>query len=147
MASRPRILALLSDGYGARGGIARYNQDLFDALGAIGADILILPRHGDATGFVLPKNVIQMPAVYGRAQYVMGCILALLRHRPFDVVFCGHIYMASMAWAVAKLLKARLWMQAHGTDVADAAEKGGVTRRAVEGADLVTVVRDRKSVV
>jgi phosphatidylinositol alpha-1,6-mannosyltransferase len=140
MASRPRILALLSDGYGARGGIARYNQDLLDVLGASGADILVLPRHGDASGLVLPKNVIQMPAVYGRAQYLMACILALLRHRPFDVVFCGHIYMASMAWAFAKLLKARLWMQAHGTEVAAAAANGGSTRRTIEAADLVTVV-------
>lgn len=140
MASRPRILALLSDGYGARGGIARYNQDLFDALGATGADIVILPRHGDAAGVSLPKNVVQASAIFGRAKYVLGCFVALRRHRSFDVVFCGHLYMASMAWLVAKLLNARLWMQAHGTDVTDAAEKGGATRRAVEGADLVTVV-------
>jgi phosphatidylinositol alpha-1,6-mannosyltransferase len=140
MAPRPRILALLSDGYGARGGIARYNQDLFDALAATGADILILPRHGDARGSMLPSNVIQMPAVYGRARYLVGCVLALLRHQPFDVVFCGHIYMASMAWAFARLLKARLWMQAHGTEVAEAAALGGLTRRMVEAADLVTVV-------
>ena len=38
-----RILALVGDAYGARGGIARYNRDLFGALAATGAEILVLP--------------------------------------------------------------------------------------------------------
>ncbi len=44
------ILALVGDCYGARGGIARYNQDLFEALAEGSTEILILPRLGDASG-------------------------------------------------------------------------------------------------
>ncbi len=51
-----RILALVGDAYGARGGIARYNRDLFGALAATGAEILVLPRLGTVSGEVLPRR-------------------------------------------------------------------------------------------
>ena len=41
-----RMLALVSDCYGMGGGIARYNQDLFEGLAEEGAEIVVLPRHG-----------------------------------------------------------------------------------------------------
>ena len=52
-----RILALVGDCYGAQGGIARYNQDLFEALAHDGAEIVILPRLGDASGLSLPRRI------------------------------------------------------------------------------------------
>ena len=61
-----RILALVGDGYGTQGGIARYNSDLFAALAAAGAEVLVLPRLGDAAGLVLPAGVRQRPAIFGR---------------------------------------------------------------------------------
>ena len=42
-----RMLALVSDCYGMGGGIARYNQDLFEGLAEGGAEIVVLPRDGD----------------------------------------------------------------------------------------------------
>ena len=45
-----RVLALVGDCYGAQGGIARYNQDLFEALAESGAEIVIVPRLGEAAG-------------------------------------------------------------------------------------------------
>jgi phosphatidylinositol alpha-1,6-mannosyltransferase len=66
-----RILALVGDCYGAPGGIARYNQDLFEALAGGGADILILPRLGDAAGMTLPAGIRQWPAVFGRLAFLL----------------------------------------------------------------------------
>ena len=71
-----RILALVGDCYGARGGIARYNQDLFDALADGSTDILILPRHGDASGQVLPLGVRQNPPIFGRLKFSLAAIVA-----------------------------------------------------------------------
>jgi phosphatidylinositol alpha-1,6-mannosyltransferase len=138
MSRRPRILAVVTDGYGARGGIARYNQDLFDSLAGDGVQVVILPR-ADGTGrFDLPQGVRQAPAAFGRVRYVVSAFAAAWHGRPFDAVFCGHLYMAVLAWLLARLLGSRLWLQAHGTDAFES--PGRLTRRVVEAADLVTVV-------
>ena len=138
MKGNNRLLALLTDGYGTRGGIARYNQDLFGALAEGGAYALILPRLGNTSGLTLPSGLEQAPSIFSRFHYFLRTLWAGWRHRPFDVVFCGHIYMATLGWMVARMLGARFWLQAHGTEVDDA--PGRLTRRAVEAADLVTVV-------
>src|SRR6267143_305652 len=64
-----RILALVGDCYGARGGIARYNQDLFESLAAGGAELLVLPRLGDVAGLALPAGIRQWPPIFNRPLY------------------------------------------------------------------------------
>ena len=112
-----RILALVGDAYGARGGIARYNRDLFGALAATGAKIVVVPRLGNATGLPLPEGVRQRPAIYGRLGYVLASLWIAWRFRPVDVVFCGHVYMAPLAALLARWTGARYWLQAHGAEI------------------------------
>lgn len=131
-------MALLTDGYGMQGGIARYNQDLFDSLAEGGARAVILPRLGNAADVALPSGIEQAPPTFGRIRYFLRSLLVAWRQGPFDVVFCGHVYMATLGWMIARMLGARLWLQVHGIEVRDA--PGRVTRHAVEAADLVTVV-------
>ncbi len=133
-----RILALVGDCYGARGGIARYNQDLFEALAEGRTEILILPRHGDAGGKGLPPGMRQNPAIFGRLRYSLAAIVAAWRFRPFDTVFCGHVFMAPLGFLLARMFGARYWVQAHGTDVWK--DRRGLVRRLIEYADLVTTV-------
>lgn len=133
-----RILALVGDCYGARGGIARYNQDLFEALADGHTEILILPRHGDAGGKELPHGVRQDPAIFGRLKYSLAAIVAAWRFRPLDTVFCGHVFMAPLGFLLARLFGARYWVQAHGTDVWK--DRRGIVGRLIGYADLVTTV-------
>ncbi len=133
-----RILALVSDGYGSSGGIARYNQDLFEALAGGSNEILILPRSGDVAGRELPAGIRQEPSVFGRLRFSLRSLVAGWRNGPFDVVFCGHVFMAPMAGRIARFLGARLWLQGHGIDVWTA--RRPAVRRAIEAADLVTTV-------
>ncbi len=133
-----RILALVGDAFGARGGIARYNRDLFTALASAGAEILVLPRLGDASGIALPAGVRQRPAIFGKLRFSLASLWTAWRFRPVDVVFCGHVFMAPLAVLLARLLGARYWMQAHGTDIWN--DRGDVVRRAIEAADQVTTV-------
>lgn len=133
-----RILALVGDCYGARGGIARYNQDLFEALAAGGAELLVVPRLGDATGLSLPPGVRQWPPTFNRPLYSLISLWVAWRHRPIDVVFCGHVFMAPLAWALARLFTARYWLQTHGIDIWT--PMSGLKRTAIESADLVTAV-------
>ena len=133
-----RILALVGDCYGAQGGIARYNQDLFEALAHDGAEIVILPRLGDAAGLSLPRRIRQNPPIFGPLRFSVASLAAAWRHRPVNVVFCGHVFMAPLAWLLARLFGARYWLQAHGIDILPLGR--GRMRRAVEAADLVTTV-------
>jgi phosphatidylinositol alpha-1,6-mannosyltransferase len=133
-----RILALVGDCYGARGGIARYNQDLFESLAVGGAELLVLPRLGDAAGLALPMGIRQWPPIFNRPLYSLVSLWAAWRHRPIDVVFCGHVFMAPLAWALARLFTARYWLQTHGIDIWT--PRSGFKRSAVEAADLVTAV-------
>ncbi len=133
-----RILALVGDAYGARGGIARYNRDLFEALARAGAEILVLPRLGDATGLLLPAGISQRPASFSRLKFSLMSLWVAWRCRPVDVVFCGHVLMAPLALILARLLGARYWLQAHGIDIWN--DRRDVVRRAIESADQVTTV-------
>jgi phosphatidylinositol alpha-1,6-mannosyltransferase len=133
-----RILALVTDCFGAGGGIARYNQDLVEALAAKDMSIVILPRHGHAGDHVLPAGVVQLPPVAGRIAYSLAALRIILTRRPIDIVFCGHPFMAPMAWLVARLAGARYWLQAHGTDVWSG--RRAIVRWSIERADMVTVV-------
>jgi phosphatidylinositol alpha-1,6-mannosyltransferase len=133
-----RILALVGDAFGARGGIARYNRDLFTALASAGAEILVLPRLGDAASTALPAGVRQRPAIFGKLRFSLASLWAAWRFRPVDVVFCGHVFMAPLAVLLARLLGARYWLQAHGTDIWN--DRRSSVRRAIEAADQVTTV-------
>jgi phosphatidyl-myo-inositol dimannoside synthase len=133
-----RILALVGDCYGQSGGIARYNQDLFEALADGGAEIAIQPRLGDTRGLALPAGISQFRPVFGRLGFAAVSLWHAWRRRPVDVVFCGHIYMAPIAWLVARLAGARCWMQVHGTEVWSG--RRNIVRRAIEAADMVTAV-------
>jgi phosphatidylinositol alpha-1,6-mannosyltransferase len=133
-----RILALVGDCYGGRGGIARYNQDLFEALVRAGAELLVLPRLGDPAAASPPAGIRQRRPIFGRLVYSVASLWAAWRYRPVDVVFCGHVFMAPLAWMLARLFGARYWLQIHGVDIWT--PQNGLKRAAVEAADLVTAV-------
>ena len=133
-----RILALVGDCYAQPGGIARYNQDLFEALAVGGAEIIIQPRLGDARGLALPAGINQFRPVFGRLGFAAVSLWRAWRQRPVDVVFCGHVFMAPIAWLVARLAGAHCWMQVHGTEVWGG--RRNIVRRAIEAADMVTAV-------
>ena len=134
-----KILALVSDSFGAGGGIAQYNRDLFGALAATPAvtSIDVLPRHAPEVAGALPGKVRQMGAPAGRAAYVPAAFAQARRLRP-GVVFCGHLNLVPLAAAVASRAKARLVVQLHGVEAWE--RPPALHRRAVEKADLVLCV-------
>lgn len=133
-----RVLALVTDAYGGRGGIAQYNRDLFGALAqAEGVEIEILPRDIRETPRNLPAGVRQLAPRGGRAAYVATALRRVLALRP-AVIFCGHINLAAPAAALARLTSARLVIQLHGIDAWE--RPSAAKRRAVEQADLVLCV-------
>jgi phosphatidylinositol alpha-1,6-mannosyltransferase len=138
------ILALVTEAFGGRGGIAQYNRDLIQALlpRAGGAPVEILPRLApDAAA--LPAGARQQRPVMSRWRYALRAFWTGLRRRP-GVVLCGHLYMAPLARLVARLTGAPLVVQLHGVEIWNAPSAGH--RRALEAAALVLCVsRDTRS--
>jgi len=108
------VLALVTDAFGGHGGIAQYNRDFLVALDSAGLRVVTLPRH--APSAELPPNGIeQRPAKFGRLSYSWSVFVELLRLKP-DIIFCGHVYMASLGWIAAIFSGASLVVQTHGVD-------------------------------
>jgi phosphatidyl-myo-inositol dimannoside synthase len=133
-----RCLALVTDAFGGRGGIAQYNRDFLTALASppLAAGVEVLPRHAPDVP-ELPPGVVQAAARRGRLRYSAAAVLAACRGRP-GIVFCGHLHMAPLAAAVARLAGARLIVQTHGVEVWPVPP--WPRRVAVEAADLVLCV-------
>jgi phosphatidylinositol alpha-1,6-mannosyltransferase len=138
MKSAANMLALVTDAYGGRGGIAQYNRDFLGSLAEAGtlSSITVLPRH--APDLVQPPHGIrQLLACKGRIAYsTIALRTALLQ--PVDVVFCGHLFMAPLAAWIARLKHAKLVVQTHGIEAWSRPSKW--QRAAVEHADLVLSV-------
>ena len=135
-----RVLALVTDAFGGHGGIAQYNRDFLSALAACEEvrEVIVLPRAAPNVPGMLPSHLRQLDPVQGRFAYSFAALRRARTEGPIDVVFCGHLYMATLAAVLAKLLRARLWVQVHGTDAWQ--ELSSLRRRSVETAALVTSV-------
>lgn len=131
-----RLLALVTDGFGASGSIARYNLDLMTALAQSPrvSKIDLLPRFGAAAAAV-PAKVRQLAPHPGRAVWSARALALAAEHR-FDAVFCGYLDAAPLAAAIAGLRRVPLWVQAHGIE--SERRPGAVRRRALAAAVLVT---------
>jgi phosphatidylinositol alpha-1,6-mannosyltransferase len=133
-----RLLALLTDGFGAGGGIARYNRDLITALSqsAWMSEIAIVPRFAVATS-ATPAKVHQFAPSTGRTSWIARA-LALAAIQRFDAVFCGHLNAIPLAAAIARVLRVPLWVQVHGIEAWQ--PRGALHRRGLATAALITSV-------
>jgi len=132
------FLALVTDAFGGYGGIAQYNRDFLNALAESGAafSITVLPRHARQR-ITPPAPIKQKPARPGRFTYSAIALVTAFCER-IDVVFCGHLYMAPLAWLIARLKGARLVVQMHGIEAWP--RPPHLQRIAAEAADLVLCV-------
>ena len=130
-------LALVTDGFGGTGGIAQYNRDFLAALAAAPciSALAVRPRN-PGSRVRLPARVTEASSS-GRLRYAIGAVIASLARHP-DLVFCGHLHLAPLAAAIARIAGARLIVQTHGIEVRTPPSRA--RRRAVEAADLVLSV-------
>jgi len=134
----PSLLALVGDAFGGRGGIAQYNRDFLGGLAKVGAvsSITVVPRLAPDPPS-LPEMIEQMPARPGRSAYALAALRTALS-RPFDLVFCGHLFMTPLAAQISRLKRAKFIVQTHGIEAWP--QPSRLQRTAVEAADLVLCV-------
>ena len=131
-----RMLAMVTDGFGGRGGIARYNCDFLSALAGAGWQITVVPRYAPDPE-TPPCGVTQTPSHAGRPGYAVRVCFEALRARP-QVVFCGHLFMAPLGLLVARLARARFVIQTHGIEAWQS--PGALVRAACADAHLILSV-------
>src|SRR5262249_60837002 len=94
-----RVLALVTDAFGGSGGISQYNRDFLSALARCDrvGDVIVLPRAAARLPDRMPSGVRQLRPVKGRFAYSFAALEKARAHRPFDVVFFGHLFMVPLA--------------------------------------------------
>jgi phosphatidylinositol alpha-1,6-mannosyltransferase len=137
MSNSLKVLALVTDAFGGRGGIAQYNRDFLSTLAAsTRSSITVLPRLAPDPP-TTPELIDQMRAQKARLPYSIKALLMAL-FRPLDVVFCGHLFMAPLAALIARLKGAKLIVQTHGIEAWPRPSRP--RRAALEKANLVLCV-------
>jgi phosphatidyl-myo-inositol dimannoside synthase len=133
-----RWLALVTDAFGGRGGIAQYNRDFLSAVAECRtvSSIVVMTRHAPDRVFT-PGRIRQAPPRPCKYTYTVMALRTALCRRV-NVVFCGHLYMASVAALIARLKGAKLVIQMHGIEAWPCPSR--LQRAAVEAADLVLCV-------
>src|SRR5947208_10313669 len=114
-----KLLVLLTDAFGGRGGIAKFNRDLLNALCAYPktTEVTALPRTITEDPGVLPDRLIYLTqASRGKAAYVYHLGQLLARRKTFDAILCGHLHLLPLAALAASRYQAPLTLIVHGIE-------------------------------
>lgn len=112
-----KLLALVTDAFGARGGIAKFNRDLLEALcrDSTVEEVVALPRNIVDPISSLPSKLTFEPAsARGKGAYVVAALGALTR--GMDGVICGHLNLLPLAAMVATAAGVPLLLVVHGVE-------------------------------
>jgi phosphatidylinositol alpha-1,6-mannosyltransferase len=139
--SRLRVLALVTEAFGGRGGIAQYNRDFLAALARCDRvrDVAVLPRFSATSLSALPRGIRQLPSLESKFGYSLSALWTAITQQPIDFVFCGHLMMGPLAAGISRILNVPLWLQVHGAEVFWH-DPSRLERRSVESALIVTAV-------
>ena len=113
-----RALALVSDAFGGKGGIAKFNRDLLASIAAMPAcaEVVCLPRAVDATAEGVPDRVRFVAAAAGGKPRFLMMLVRALADGPYDLMIIGHINLAAIGVRVARRLKIPSQLIVHGID-------------------------------
>jgi len=114
-----RVLALVPDAFGGRGGIALYNRHFLSALGNLPrcARIVAIPRNiVDSPGPVPERIDFRISGSGGKWNYVTAVLRSLFERAGYDVVVCAHLNLLPLAFACARLKRAKLLLLVYGVE-------------------------------
>jgi phosphatidyl-myo-inositol dimannoside synthase len=114
-----RILVLLHEAFGGRGGIAKFNRDLLTALCAHPEirEVVAIPRLvTEALGPLPEKLRYPTGGVSGKASWFLRVGAAVVLRPRFDLVLCGHMNLLPAAFAARPLPNVPLGLIVHGIE-------------------------------
>jgi phosphatidyl-myo-inositol dimannoside synthase len=138
-----KILALLTDAYGERGGIAKFNRDMLASTVSMdeveSVDVLvrgIVEDHSE-----IPDKINFHPESAGSLARYASSVARLGVRGGWDAVICGHINLVPFARAVALRSGAPILLILHGVDAWEPTGRRSVDRL-VRGVDAFVAVSD-----
>lgn len=127
-----RILLLIHEAVGGRGGIARFNADFLGALvlARPQARIVVAPRYGTHEAAALPESIRivgQRPA--GKLAFAARTLQALAALPNPDLIIAGHLHLLPYAALARMFTRAKLGTIVHGIDAWEPTGRPLVDRR------------------
>lgn len=138
-----RLLVLLTDAYGAGGGIAKFNRDMLSSLAAHSGvkRITALPRlAGEPTGSVPLGVDYRTEGAGGKVGYAVAVVGETIRG-GHDGVVCGHMHLLPLAWIAARRASVPLILVVHGIE-AWTRSGSRIANRLVDKIDTVVSVSE-----
>jgi len=123
---RKRVMALVSDAFGAGGGIAKFNRDFLTAASAspLVSSVVAITRvqpkpardlplklHYDSRGIGMNARCLS-----GKLRYTREVARMLWHYKQIDLVVCGLISMLPIAFLATRIKGAPLWCEIYGID-------------------------------
>lgn len=142
-----RILVLTTEAFGGRGGIAKYNRDMLNALCAMPGckEVIAVPRIMPDTAEPTPPNLTYITSGLGGKWRYLRAALGAATER-YDLVMCGHINLLPLAWLAQVWSRAPLALMLYGIDAWQPHRDNLVRRlvRRVDAAFSISRVTARK---
>ena len=113
------LLVLVTDAFGGRGGIAKFNRDLLAGLCLHPdvSEVTALPRVIVEETGVLPRGLVfETAAAHGKAAYVYFLGKLLAERKAFAAVVCGHLHLLPLAAIAAGRYGVPLLLVVHGIE-------------------------------
>ncbi len=114
-----RILVLLHEAFGGRGGIAKFNRDLLSALCSHTdiREVVAIPRLvTEALGLMPAKLRYPTGGISGKTSWFLRVGAAVVMRPRFDLVLCGHLNLLPIAFAARPLPNVPLGLIVHGIE-------------------------------
>jgi glycosyltransferase involved in cell wall biosynthesis len=137
-----RVLYLLTDGFGRRGGIAQFNRDLIRAICSHRdvSEVVAFPRYAGKAEDNLPAKLnYDQTCAHGKLYYAVAVMIWLLRRQPVDLIVCTHLNLQPLAAVVRGITGAPSVLVLHGVE-GWAPPRASIRRVAVRAADWVVAV-------
>ena len=128
----------MTEAFGALGGIQKFNRDWLCALAGLDTvdriDVLVRRQ---ASCSEVPGRISQRCPALGKTGFAVSGMRQAMSLVSGDLIICGHIHLAPLAIAMAKLSGARTWLHMHGIEAWS--EPGSTVRRSVKSMTLISI--------
>lgn len=114
-----KILVLVTEAFGGKGGIALYNRDLLTALCNHHdyQEIVAIPRLMPNPPGLLPKKITYITeGIGGKRRYITSVFKTIRQHEKFDLIICGHINLLPIACLLKIPFNVPLLLLIYGID-------------------------------
>lgn len=114
-----RILVLLTDAFGGKGGIALFNRNLLTVLDQHPkiTKIIVIARLAFKVKSNLPPKVTYVTkGINSKALYLITALHALIKYRKFDYIICGHVHLTPVGFCFRLCLRKPLLLIIHGIE-------------------------------